>query len=224
MNDVNYNSGGSLSLLSEAARCEALQSVLMLSAARPTIGETPSPRTLPTDASLATELECAFQQKTGYTTSTIDLTSPADDRLRITRFLAASGPSAAILLIDAQKLGRSHPACDWGALLLRVRNRFADDGVVLFAVVTVPVPSSLFSSMMGRAWTRVATWRVKRFAKVDGIGFLGTVAQEGGASTDYAAQSLSSRIAGFIASRLSSTAFFCCDAFRIGGSRNGYKV
>jgi hypothetical protein len=224
MNDVSYNTGGSLSHLSAEARCEALQSVLMLSAARPTIGATPPPRTLPTDASLATELECAFQQKTGYTTSTIDLTSPADDRLRITRFLAASGASAAILLIDAKKLGRSHPSCDWDALLLRVRNRLADDGVVLFAVVTVPARGALFSSIMGRAWARVATWRVRRFAEVDGIGFLGMFALEGGASAAYAAQSLSPRIAGIIANRLSSTAFFCCDAFRIGGSRIGYKV
>ncbi|MEB2541717.1 hypothetical protein [Burkholderia cenocepacia] len=224
MNDGNYKSGGSLSHLSEEARCEAMQSVLMLSAVRPTTGATPIHRTLLNDASLATELGRAFQRKTGYATSAIALTVPPDDRPRITRFLAASGASAAILLIDARRLGRSHPSCDWDALLLRVRNRFADDGVVLFAVVTVPARGARFSSIMREGWARVATWRVKRFAKEDGIGFLGTVAQDGSASMGNATQSMSTRIAAFVASRLSSTTFFCCDAFRIGSSRIGYKV
>ncbi|KWF83389.1 hypothetical protein WL94_23425 [Burkholderia cepacia] len=223
MNDGNYNSGGSLSHLSEETRCEAMQSVLMLSAVRPATGATPVHRTLPNDASLATELGWAFQRKTGYATAAIAL-APPDDRLRITRFLAASGASAAILLIDARKLGRSHPSCDWDALLLRVRNRFADDGVVLFAVMTVPARGTRFSSILSEGWARVATWRVKRFAKEDGIGFLGTVAQDGSASMGNATQSMSTRIAAFVASRLSSTTFFCCDAFRIGSSRIDYKV
>ncbi|MBU9468742.1 hypothetical protein LGM75_25080 [Burkholderia multivorans] len=224
MDDVNYNPGGSLLHLSEEGRCAAMQSLLMLSARRPAVGVNQGPWSSPNDASLATELGCAFQQKTGYTTSAVALTFTADDRLRVAQLRATGGVSAAILLIDGQKLGRSDPSCDWDALLLRVRNRFADDGVVLFAVVTAPARGALFSSILSQGWARVVTWRVKRFAKVDGIGFLGTVDESDGSAAHYSARTPSTRIAAVVASRLSSTAFFCCDGFRTSGSGIGYKV
>jgi len=89
-------------------------------------------------ASLPAEVARAFRLETEYETSAMSLTALVDEKLKLAQFLASDGSSAAVLVLDEKMVARAWPPCDWETLLLRVRNRLADEGSKFFVALTIP--------------------------------------------------------------------------------------
>lgn len=156
--------------------------------------------------------------ETGYATSAIALTDVIDEKLELARFLAADGTSAAVLVMDSEALSHVWPACDWETPLLRVRNHLADEGSKFFvALTTRPEAGGVIGALTSLRELLVAR-RVQRYCNREGIGFLGSVQVAPQTIVTRRMDQLHERVAAVIAHRLASTTFFCCDAFRIGGS------
>jgi hypothetical protein len=155
--------------------------------------------------------------ETGYATSAIALTGAVDEKLELARFLAADGSSAAVLVMNAEVLSRVWPPCEWKTPLLQVRNRLADEGSKFFVALTTRREASGVIGALASLRERLVARRVQRYSKREGIGFLGAVQVTPQIIVTRRLDQLHEWVAAVIARRLASTAFFCCDAFRIGG-------
>lgn len=214
MNFDNRASSDTHSLQSGVWRCGAMTGVFMLMAHRHTSSPDHSSacKTLPhASEDLAEEAARAFEQMSGYSTSAIAPTATADESAALAELLTRGGSSAAVILIDADVLGRVLPPCDWKAPLLRIRNHIADEGVKVFAALALPSRTGIVSATRARFVSR----RVERFCSLEGIGFLGTVNSAPESVAARRPNIFHERAGVAIGHRLASAAFFCCDAFRI---------
>jgi len=207
------------SLQSSAWRCGAMAGFFMLMAQRhaPSPDESSVRKQLSwASGDLAGEAARAFQQASGYAASAIAPTAITDESAALRELSTRDGSSAAVILLDADVLGRVWRPRDWKAPLLRTRNRLADEGVKVFSALALPHRSSIVSAARAQFISR----RVERFCSLDGIGFLGTV-NSAPENIGLLQTSMFHERAGIaIGRRLASAAFFCCDAFRIGAPRS----
>ncbi|MGC7404017.1 hypothetical protein ACPWR0_14590 [Pandoraea pneumonica] len=164
---------------------------------------------------LASDVARAFQTETGYATSAIALTDAPDTKLKLTRFLAADGSAAAVLVIDSDELSRLWLTCDWKTPLLRVRNRLADEGSRLFVALTARGGAASTLSHPTNLWRHLVARLVLRFCNQEGIGFLGSVPVTTRATPARPNDQPDWQVAAHVAHRLASAQFFCCNAFRI---------
>lgn len=167
-------------------------------------------------AALAAGLSSAFQRETGYVASAVALTAGVDENLAIARFLAAGGSSAAVLVMNAEALGRWRAPCDWKTPLMRVRNRLADEGLKFFVALTSQGQKNGMAAMLRRVRVKAVSRRVEHFCNREGIGFLGTVNEAPSLIAMPRIGPEAERLAVALAQRLASATFFCCDAFRTG--------
>jgi hypothetical protein len=116
-----------------------------------------------------------------------------------------------VILLDADVLGRVWRPCDWKAPLLRIRNRLADEGVMVFSALALPHRSSIASAARAQFVSR----SIERFCSLDGIRFLGTVNSAPENIGSLQTSMFHGRAGIAIGHRLASAAFFCCDAFPI---------
>ncbi|MFM0347296.1 hypothetical protein [Paraburkholderia sp. RL17-347-BIC-D] len=156
--------------------------------------------------------------ETGYATSAIALTDAVDEKLELAQFLAADGSSAAVLFMDTKAMSRVWPARNWKTLLLRVRNRLADEGSKLFVALTTYPETSGVIEPLASLRERLVAGSVQRYCNREGIGFLGSVQVAPQTTGTRGIDPLHERVAAVIAHRLASTTFFCCNAFRTGDS------
>ncbi|MDR3738454.1 MAG: hypothetical protein P4L40_05485 [Terracidiphilus sp.] len=167
-------------------------------------------------SAVAAGLSSAFQRETGYAASAIALTAAVDENLAIARFLATGGSSAAVLVMNAEALGRWRPPCDWETPLMRLRNRLADEGLKFFVALTSQGQESGIAAALRRVRLQFVARRVEHFCNREGIGFLGTVNEAQGLVAMPRIGPNAERLAVALAQRLASATFFCCDAFRTG--------
>lgn len=214
MNFDNRASSNTHSLQSGVWRCGAMTGLFMLMAHQHTSSpyRSSARKALPhASEDLAGEAARAFEQMSGYSTSAIAPTTTADESAALADLLTRGGSSAAVILMDADVLGRVLPPCDWKTPLLRIRNHLADDGVKVFAALALQSRTGIVSA----TWARFVSRRVERFCSLEGIGFLGTVSPARESVVSLRPNMFHERAGVAIGHRLASAAFFCCDAFRI---------
>ncbi|MDR6385093.1 hypothetical protein [Paraburkholderia caribensis] len=200
-------------------RCGAMAGFLMLMAHGHAPGSDQSSvhvRLSHASESLAAEAARAFQQASGYAASAIAPAATIYESAALPELLTRGGSSAAVILLDADVLGRILRPCDWKAPLLRIRNRLADEGVKVFSALALPGRSGIVSAARAQFSSR----RVERFCSLDGIGFLGTVNLVPETIGSVQTSVFHERAGVAIGHRLASAAFFCCDAFRISAPRS----